>query len=118
MAEEDPVARAMLNQDERPWYIPAETRFYLIHRAHHACAICKRKFPPSLLDIDHRVPVAMGGKCHLDNLEVLCYSCNRKKGAHLLDPTSYQKGYPIPILVRSELDIRREVLDKLEDEYA
>lgn len=118
LAEYDPVARATLQLDEKPWYIPPETRYMLLQQAKYRCAICKRQYQPSLLHIDHRVPVALGGKCHLDNLEVLCYSCNTKKGAHILDPASYSRGYPIPIYVRSERDIAGEILERVEDEYA
>lgn len=114
----DDVAYALLSLDERPWYIPEQTRRYLLEKYHHTCAVCHRTYEPGRLHIDHRVPVHMGGKAHLDNLEVLCYACNLKKGPHILDPKSYEVGYPIPIIVRKELEIKREVLDKVYDDFA
>lgn len=118
MAVHDPVARKELDQDRRPWYIPPETRYYLLEQYQWTCAICRRTERNSRLHIDHKVPVFLGGKCHLDNLQVLCYSCNLKKGPHILDPASYIRGYPIPIIVEHEYRLRNKVLEKVADEYA
>ena len=43
------------------------------------CAICKIK----LVDyhIDHILPIALGGSNHPENLQILCPTCNLKKGA-------------------------------------
>ena len=44
------------------------------------CAGCKGDFPFKLFEVDHRVPRSRGGTDHLDNLQLLCSSCNRIKG--------------------------------------
>ena len=44
------------------------------------CNGCKGDFPFKLFDVDHRVPRSRGGTDHLDNLQLLCSSCNRIKG--------------------------------------
>jgi hypothetical protein len=36
-------------------------------------------------EIDHLVPVARSGMSHRDNLVASCRSCNRSKGAHLVE---------------------------------
>ena len=41
---------------------------------------CKGDFPFKLFEVDHRVPRSRGGTDHLDNLQLLCSSCNRIKG--------------------------------------
>lgn len=35
---------------------------------------------PNSAEPDHLIPWAMGGKDHVDNLEVICRSCNQSKG--------------------------------------
>ena len=44
------------------------------------CAGCKGDFPFKPFEVDHRVPRSHGGTDHLDNLQLLCSSCNRIKG--------------------------------------
>lgn len=49
----------------------------LINSVNGACAICGRTDSPS---IDHVVPISKGGSDGVDNLRVLCTSCNSRKG--------------------------------------
>ena len=44
------------------------------------CAGCGYGFPFPNFEIDHIVPQAHGGTDHLDNLQLLCNACNRRKG--------------------------------------
>ena len=44
------------------------------------CNGCKGDFLFKLFEVDHRVPRSRGGTDHLDNLQLLCSSCNRIKG--------------------------------------
>lgn len=41
------------------------------------CAICGNESNPT---IDHIIPISKGGHDGIDNLQVLCGSCNSKKG--------------------------------------
>ena len=45
------------------------------------CAGCGRKIPADLQEIDHIQPVSKGGGNELRNLQLLCATCNRRKGA-------------------------------------
>ena len=45
-----------------------------------ACNGCKMDFPFKIFDVDHKVPKSRGGGDNLDNLQLLCSSCNRIKG--------------------------------------
>lgn len=37
-----------------------------------------------LLEIDHKIPLSKGGMTTYENLQTLCWKCNRKKGAKIL----------------------------------
>ena len=43
-----------------------------------ACAKCGSS---QNLEIDHIIPIFLGGSSEIENLQVLCFSCNRTKGA-------------------------------------
>jgi 5-methylcytosine-specific restriction endonuclease McrA len=109
-------ARYMLEIDDSPWYIPDKTKRFIIERDNSICRICKRY--TSEPHIDHIDPVSKGGKCFYENLQVLCPFCNLSKSNHALDPKSYEVGYVIPIVVKSDLSINKIILERLADEYA
>jgi 5-methylcytosine-specific restriction endonuclease McrA len=45
----------------------------------HECKYCGST---ENLEIDHIIPLAKGGTNELDNLQILCKKCNRKKGVN------------------------------------
>jgi len=47
------------------------------------CGVSVSDEPHLLLEVDHIVPVAKGGLTSVDNLQTLCWRCNRSKGAKL-----------------------------------
>lgn len=48
------------------------------------CGISIEQEPNLLLEIDHIVPLSKGGITSEDNLQTLCWRCNRKKGNKIL----------------------------------
>lgn len=48
------------------------------------CGNSKSKEPNLLLEIDHKIPLSKGGITSEDNLQVLCWKCNRSKGSKVL----------------------------------
>lgn len=55
-------------------------------RDNYTCCICGNsiyKEPNLLLEVDHIIPVSKGGKTVANNLQTLCWRCNRKKGNNL-----------------------------------
>ena len=52
-------------------------------RDHYTCKNCGisiEQEPNLLLEIDHIFPLSKGGKTEEENLQTLCWKCNRKKG--------------------------------------
>lgn len=47
------------------------------------CGVSVEQEPHLLLEIDHIVPVSKGGLTAEDNLQTLCWRCNRSKGAKM-----------------------------------
>jgi hypothetical protein len=60
--------------------IPRDVRLAVWERDGGACVQCAATFE---LQFDHVIPVALGGATTADNLQVLCGTCNRTKGASL-----------------------------------
>lgn len=58
-----------------------KTRFEVFKRDGFKCQYCGAHPPAVLLECDHIVPVAAGGKNDMDNLVTACEPCNRGKGA-------------------------------------
>lgn len=59
-------------------------RFYIYERDGYRCRLCGKRSNGRNLEIDHIIPIAKGGKSTRDNLQTLCVSCNKKKGARIL----------------------------------
>ncbi len=43
------------------------------------CHYCGKVFPPTELTMDHKIPLARGGKSEKENLVPACKECNNKK---------------------------------------
>jgi hypothetical protein len=52
-------------------------RFFVLKRNQFACVRCGASGVGIRLEVHHRVPFAQGGSDGLDNLETLCFDCNR-----------------------------------------
>lgn len=84
--KEDDVFQRVLEQDKSnssPNFqrkeISIRRRFLVFKRDQFACVLCGRSGIGVKLEVDHKVPVSKGGSNNLDNLQTLCYECNRGK---------------------------------------
>ncbi len=58
-----------------------KARFEVFKRDKFTCQYCGRSSPDVVLECDHVLPKARGGKNSLLSLVTSCYDCNRGKGA-------------------------------------
>ncbi len=56
------------------------------------CGLSIREEPHLLLEIDHIMPISMGGLTTENNLRTLCWKCNRKKGAKIEIPIEHDEA--------------------------
>jgi hypothetical protein len=78
------TARSLMNADEvgRPTRIAisSEIRRAVFERDGGQCVECESRFD---LQYDHVLPVALGGATTIENLQLLCADCNRRKSDSL-----------------------------------
>ncbi|MCV7359182.1 HNH endonuclease [Mycolicibacterium fluoranthenivorans] len=56
-------------------------RYEILTRDGEACRKCGRRAPEVELQIDHIIPVALGGSDDPSNLQTLCRDCNAGKAS-------------------------------------
>jgi hypothetical protein len=61
--------------------ISKKTRFEVFKRDCFTCQYCGATPPAVVLEVDHILAVAAGGRSHQDNYATACNRCNRGKGA-------------------------------------
>lgn len=62
----------------------SKLREYIKRRDRYTCQLCgntTQREPNLLLEIDHIIPISRGGLTEENNLQTLCWKCNRAKGA-------------------------------------
>lgn len=104
----------------------ATLRNWIKTRDGHTCQTCSLSLaaePNLLLEVDHIIPVSKGGLSHPDNLQTLCWRCNRSKSNKMptdshaeanVPPASDPQVRPAAWTATSdEVDPRREQLSQL-----
>lgn len=66
-----------IDQPGRRQSISVRKRFLVLKRDNYRCVLCGASGVQ--LEVDHIVPAARGGSDRLDNLQTLCFPCNRGK---------------------------------------
>lgn len=59
--------------------------YYLLILSTDTCTCCKKDLLTNKFEIDHIIPIKNGGTNNIENLQLLCISCNRKKHTKSMD---------------------------------
>ena len=51
----------------------------VVRRDNHVCQVCFKYVPDNEVEFDHIIPYSKGGPTTVDNIRLLCRSCNREK---------------------------------------
>lgn len=65
----------------------SKLRHEILARDGYVCKNCgasQQKEPNLLLEVDHIIPISKGGMTSTDNLQTLCWRCNRTKGSKVI----------------------------------
>lgn len=65
--------------------IALSVRIDVLTRDGYKCVYCGRSSQQIDLEIDHIIPYSKGGSNQIDNLQTLCFDCNRGKGARIIE---------------------------------
>jgi len=74
----------IIGSDGRRTSISLKKRIFVLERDNYTCRKCGRKASEGRLEVDHIIPVSKGGTDELNNLQTLCFECNRGKGGEEL----------------------------------
>lgn len=59
-----------------------DVKLMVWERQHHMCAICGKEFDMEFMEGDHITPWRDGGRTVVENCQMLCKECNRRKSFH------------------------------------
>lgn len=75
--DKDPWIREFRMQDQKD--VPSSLATQVRAKCKGVCVACGARALETPMDIDHIKPHSLGGTTTLDNLQLLCYRCNREK---------------------------------------
>ena len=75
----------VLTGDERHLNLrafPDDIKLSVWAKQNHKCAICGKEFDYEFMEGDHITPWCEGGRTLIENCQMLCRECNRRKSSH------------------------------------
>jgi hypothetical protein len=77
-------------------------RFDIFKRDSFTCQYCGKTPPMVVLEVDHILPKASGGKDEIDNLTTSCFDCNRGKGSRELSTLPQKTSEKMELMAEKE----------------
>ena len=60
---------------------PEDIKLAVWEQQHHICPLCGKEFDFEFMEGDHITPWREGGRTVIENCQMLCRECNRRKGS-------------------------------------
>ena len=86
----------------------SEIRNLTLSQYGNPCRYCNNKMDVRNMVCDHIYPLSMGGDSILSNLQMICNSCNTKKG-----PLTHQMYKELLLFLENKTELKEYVLRKL-----
>lgn len=87
-------------------------RFAVLNRDKHTCQYCGRSAPEVVLEVDHVIPVALGGRDEPQNLRTACRDCNSGKTStsseEVVPPVPYARERMAAAFQEAQQALRRD----------
>lgn len=64
-------------------YLPRDIMLKVVRRDNQICQVCHKHVRDDEIEFDHIIPYSKGGPTTVENIRLLCRSCNRKKSNSL-----------------------------------
>lgn len=64
-------------------YLPRDIMLKVVRRDNQICQVCYKYVRDDEIEFDHIIPYSKGGPTTVENIRLLCRSCNRKKSNSL-----------------------------------
>ncbi|MEZ5538276.1 MAG: HNH endonuclease signature motif containing protein [Thiolinea sp.] len=64
-------------------YLPRHIMLKVVRRDNQVCQVCHKHVPDNEIEFDHIIPYSKGGPTTVENIRLLCRTCNRKKSNSL-----------------------------------
>ncbi|MEE8194173.1 MAG: HNH endonuclease signature motif containing protein [Dehalococcoidales bacterium] len=61
-------------------HIPTKMKMRIVRRDNYTCQVCGKHLKDDEIEFDHMIPVSKGGSSEEQNIRLVCYNCNRRKG--------------------------------------
>ncbi len=64
-------------------YLPRDIMLKVVRRDNQICQVCYKHVRDDEIEFDHTIPYSKGGPTTVENIRLLCRTCNRKKSNSL-----------------------------------
>jgi len=64
-------------------YLPRDIMLKVVRRDNQICQVCHKHVRDDEIEFDHTIPYSKGGPTTVENIRLLCRTCNRKKSNSL-----------------------------------